>query len=153
MKNPSKQKLSFIETRPRQEIIINNHKPKSFLSLVEHSNTDSAWFRKSKNHCEVKPRARRPGLGILSWIQWLWRLTRGFSRTSPLQEIIKNNHKPKAFLSLVQHSHTDSAWFKKSKKSLWRETQGLETRPGIRDMRVHRALDGSRRFSGASRKL
>ena len=46
-----------------------------------------------------------------------WRLTRGFLRTSPLQEIIINNHKPKSFSSSVEHPHKDSAWFTKSQKS------------------------------------
>ena len=42
-----------IETRPLQEIIINNHKPKSFSSSGEHPHKDSAWFTKSQNNqCE-----------------------------------------------------------------------------------------------------
>ena len=45
-----------IETRPLQEIIINNHKPKSFSSSVEHPHKDSAWFTKSQNsQCEAPP--------------------------------------------------------------------------------------------------
>ena len=45
-----------IETRPLQEIIINNHKPKSFSSSVEHPHKDSAWFTKSENNqCEASP--------------------------------------------------------------------------------------------------
>ena len=35
-----------IETRSLQEIIIKNHKPKSFSSSVEHPHKDSAWFTK-----------------------------------------------------------------------------------------------------------
>ena len=45
-----------IETRPLQEIIIKNHKPKSFSSSVEHPHKDSPWFTKSENHhCEASP--------------------------------------------------------------------------------------------------
>ena len=45
-----------IETRPLQEIIIKNHKPKSFSSSVEHPHKDSAWFTKSQNsQCEAPP--------------------------------------------------------------------------------------------------
>ena len=45
-----------IEKRSLQEIIINNHKPKSFSSSVEHPHKDSAWFTKSENHqCEASP--------------------------------------------------------------------------------------------------
>ena len=45
-----------IETRPLQEIIINNHKPKSFSSSVEHPHKDSAWFTKSENNqCKASP--------------------------------------------------------------------------------------------------
>jgi len=44
-----------------KEIIINNHKPKSFLSLVEHPLKDSAWFTKSKNsQCEADSRFPGP---------------------------------------------------------------------------------------------
>ena len=45
-----------IETRSLQEIIIKNHKPKSFSSSVEHPHKDSAWFTKSQNsQCEAAP--------------------------------------------------------------------------------------------------
>ena len=45
-----------IETRPLQEIIIKNHKPKSFSSSVEHPHKDSAWFTKSqKSQCKAAP--------------------------------------------------------------------------------------------------
>ena len=45
-----------IETRPLQEIIINNHQPKSFSSSVEHPHKDSAWFTKSENNqCKASP--------------------------------------------------------------------------------------------------
>ena len=40
-------------TRSLQEIIINNHKPKSFLNLVEHSHKDLAWFKKSKKNIDL----------------------------------------------------------------------------------------------------
>ena len=37
-----------------EEIYINNHRPKSFLSLMEHPNKDSAWFTRTKNNqCEA----------------------------------------------------------------------------------------------------
>ena len=56
-----------METRPLQEIIINNHKPKSFSSSVEHPHKDSAWFTKSENNqCEasLQARLRTPDSGL-----------------------------------------------------------------------------------------
>ena len=76
----------------------------------------------------------------------------------PLQEISTNNHKPKSFLSLVKHPHTDSPGLKKSAKIIvnaqTKKSRGPVLRPaGLRARGRLGAGESPREHLGGSRRL